>query len=466
MSDALCALLARANRARDELAAVVRQTLATPSWQLSQSAKNSYPAWVRVELVESGRSRPREPVELSLIVECTRTGALMHSAIVTKGRIKLTLKRAANFTAAHAQEWARYALGKGQIPRSASRRTYYRTLLSVITNSARIAPRLTLLAQRVANKIGVLRGFVRRIRPAATDIEIPHLTEYSIEVPFRWLPSNSPPPRLVAVCHVFYPDMLPEMKRYLSNIPFPLHVFISTDTAAKRAAIRQGFDDWLTALVDVRVMENRGRNIAPLLVGFRDIYDRYDYVLHVHSKRSTHTFFLNQWRRFLLETLLGSPGVVASVFAAFQVNANLGVIGPSRFEGVRSVGWSANYRLCKRIARQMGVTIAETPPVDFPAGSMFWARTSALRPLLELGLQFADFPRERGQLDGTLAHALERLFYVACERAGLDWITISRSGLFEIPGPAVLLDSQEVLRDFVTNTRHSKLLRCYGDERR
>jgi hypothetical protein len=426
----------------------VRSTLAPPSWQFSQSAKKSYPAWVRVELLEPGRSRPREPVELSLIVECTRTGALMHSAVVTRGRKRLTLRRAADFTAAHAQEWARFALGK-QFPRGARRRTYYRTILSIITSSARIAPRLTLLAQRVANKTGVLRGFVRRIRPVATDVEIPHLTEYSIEVPFRWLPSTSQPPRLAAVCHLFYPDMLPEMKRYLLNIPFPFDVFISTDTAAKRTAIRQGFDDWRTALVDVRVMENRGRNIAPLLVGFRDIYDRYDYVLHVHSKSSAHTSLLKQWRWFLLETLLGSPGVVASVFAAFQVNANLGVIGPSRFEGVRSVGWSANYRLCKRIARQMGVTLAETPTVDFPAGSMFWARTSALRPLLELGLQFTDFPKERGQLDGTLAHALERLFYVACERAGLDWITISRSGLFEIPGPAVLLDSQEALHDFM-----------------
>jgi Rhamnan synthesis protein F len=462
MSDALAALLSRTNEARDALAAALRQTLAGACCQFSLSPEKSYPAWVRVELVAPNS---REHVELSLITECIRSGSVVHSAILKKGRTKVTLTRVSEFTAGHVEEWARYAIGMGQIPGSAlRRRSLYRALFAVIVKGIRVAPRLMLSAQRVANKTGVLRGFVRRIRPI--DVEIPRLSDYSIEVPFQWLTSVSSLPRLVAVCHIFYPDMLPEMTRYLRNIPLPFDVVISTDTPAKRSTILAGFDDWKPGAVDVRVMQNRGRDVGPLLVGFRDIYDRYDYVLHIHSKSSGHACLLSQWRQFLLETLLGSPHVVNSVFDAFEGNRNLGMVGPSRFEGVRGVGWSANYRTCRRLARRMGVMISETPSVDFPAGSMFWARTSALRPLLQLGLQFADFPKELGQVDGTLAHALERLFYVACECAGLEWITISRSGLFEMPGPAVLLDSRETLCNFMARRLAARMAGPRTEEHR
>ena len=49
---------------------------------------------------------------------------------------------------------------------------------------------------------------------------------------------------------------------------------------------------------------------------------------------------------------------------------------------------------------------------------MSWARSAALRPLLDLGLTFDDFPDEKSQTNGTMAHAIERLFLFVCERAG------------------------------------------------
>ncbi|EXS67932.1 rhamnan synthesis F family protein [Sphingobium sp. Ant17] len=49
---------------------------------------------------------------------------------------------------------------------------------------------------------------------------------------------------------------------------------------------------------------------------------------------------------------------------------------------------------------------------DFPAGSMFWARTDAILPILSADLEWEDFPLEEGQTDGTLAHCIERMFGV------------------------------------------------------
>jgi lipopolysaccharide biosynthesis protein len=46
---------------------------------------------------------------------------------------------------------------------------------------------------------------------------------------------------------------------------------------------------------------------------------------------------------------------------------------------------------------------------NFPVGTMFWARTSALEPLIGLHLQWDDYPPEPLPYDGTLLHAVERL---------------------------------------------------------
>lgn len=57
-------------------------------------------------------------------------------------------------------------------------------------------------------------------------------------------------------------------------------------------------------------------------------------------------------------------------------------------------------------------------PCIFPAGSMFWFRPKALSTLIDFDFSMEEFPEEKGQTDGTLAHAIERGLLFVVEHNG------------------------------------------------
>ena len=279
--------------------------------------------------------------------------------------------------------------------------------------------------------------------------------DYAVAVPFGYdIAAPAPDPSVAVVCHMFHHELMPVLAGYLRNIPFPCPIFISTDTAAKQADVERCFSGWQQGPVEVRLMPNRGRDIAPKLVGFADVHARFEYVLHVHSKRSIHDAQLHGWAEFLFQSLLGSTAIVGSIFEIFARFPNVGLVASQHFEPLRfGLGWGDNFAPAENLAARMGVSISRDRHFDFPSGSMFWARTAALRPLLDLRLTTDDFPPELGQLDGTLAHAIERLYFFACERAGLDWVKVARRDLFRSTSRITPVDGPDALEEFIKSRR-------------
>ncbi len=297
----------------------------------------------------------------------------------------------------------------------------------------------------------------RRLRRGQDFIAAPRAhpveQEACLELPLGFDADVEPPSSVAVVLHAFHVHLLPELRAYLDRIPFPADLFISTDDAEKQASVGDCFSDWPSGSVTAEIVPNRGRDVAAKLVGFAAVHDSHEYVLHVHTKQSPHDQRLVGWRAYLLETLLGSPETVRGVFAAFAEAPRLGMVAPQHIDELRPwIRWSQNHDLAATLAASMGFPLPPQAPLDFPSGSMFWARSAALRPLLDLRLSFDDFPEELGQTDGTLAHAIERLYYLACEQAGFDWLKVTaRDGLHDA-GDVRSVSSREELLRFLVRT--------------
>jgi GT2 family glycosyltransferase len=328
------------------------------------------------------------------------------------------------------------------------------------TRKQRIKDRSFMLAKPVIGRTAIYRGWAatqgkqksssnRSEKVTQREVARPIGIDHSVAVPFN-VNLIASPPRLAVIVHMFYECMTPEFQRYFKNIPFPFDVYISTDGPEKKIIIERFFENWKVGAVEIRLTENRGRDIAPKLIGFSDVYDKYDFVLHLHSKCSNHAGVLANWRGYLLETLLGSKEIVHSVFEAFNSTPDLGFVAAQHFEPVRHwINWGGNFKIAHGLAKRMGFKIEEKKVLDFPSGSMFWARSASMKPLLDLNLTFEDFAAESNQTDATLAHAIERLYFYVCERAGFKWLKISHIPLMGNTPAIIPIDSHEPLSLFM-----------------
>ncbi|WOJ89505.1 rhamnan synthesis F family protein [Methylocapsa polymorpha] len=248
----------------------------------------------------------------------------------------------------------------------------------------------------------------------------------AITIPFQFEIRSSQFSHLkVAVfAHIFYPELSAEIRSYLGNIPLDFDLFVSTDAPEKKSEIEGEFQAFGPGRCTVQVFPNRGRDIAPFLVGFSDEILRYDIVCHLHSKRSKHNDILYGWREYAFRQLLGSPSIVNSIFHSLDSGA-VDLLFPDHFGPVvQSLNYGYDFDLMRDLLGRLGVAFSKDILLEFPSGSMFWARSRALAPLLDLGLQLKDFPEETGQIDGTLAHAIERSLAFVTEVSGGRWAKI------------------------------------------
>lgn len=234
---------------------------------------------------------------------------------------------------------------------------------------------------------------------------------------------------IVMVAHIYYQDFLPKFFASISAFPKNLIVFVSTSSVQIQAELIEYFLE-NHVLSQVRLVPNVGRNFAPLLVEFGKELLKFDHFIHVHSKKSVHSKAKvgRKWLTLQSDLLMDPKQVRRIVEIGKRHDVDL--VYPDVSGLVRRINmfWGQNSRFIrenKKMAR-FQTMIDQSEILHFPAGGMFWARTSALRGILEVDWKYDDFPDESGQIDGTMQHAIERLIGVFVMKTGSNLAIYSR----------------------------------------
>jgi lipopolysaccharide biosynthesis protein len=126
------------------------------------------------------------------------------------------------------------------------------------------------------------------------------------------------------------------------------------------------------------------------------------------------------WREDLLKALVGDSLKVRKTITALRQGA-AGLVGPGHYYLTNSRYWGCNQdRLMKLLAYLYPKEVDKEPQLGFFAGSMFWYSPVVMQTLARLPEDMLRFEDELNQQDGTLAHAIERLFCILARELDLS----------------------------------------------
>ena len=248
--------------------------------------------------------------------------------------------------------------------------------------------------------------------------------EPDVRLGYAWLdatraallpPRESADKRPCVVVHAWYAEVLDDVISNLNASALDWRFVISTAPERER-----GVRTRLEALgisAEIHVFENRGRDVLPFLhVADRLLNEGVDVILKLHTKQSAHRKDGSQWRDELLHSL-ATADRASRIVEAFANNPHLGLVAPEGHSQPLNHFWGDNEANVRALCVRLGLS-QPLPGSEFVAGSMFWVRLAALRPLLDAHMAPWEFEHETGQIDGTMAHAVERIFSLATLSAG------------------------------------------------
>ena len=238
--------------------------------------------------------------------------------------------------------------------------------------------------------------------------------------------------RVALHVHAYFPDGLADLVRRLNLNTTRPDLFVSIRAGGDDRPVRECLAAYSGRIVELEPVPNRGRDIGPLLTQFgARLVSDYDVIGHVHLKQSRELRdreAVARWVEFLMENTVGgarSGAAMDAILAAMHDDPGTAI---AYADDPNILGWGKNLSHAQAIGDRLGHgSLPET--ITFPVGTMFWMRSRLLQRFVDLALDWSDYPAEPVAYDGSMLHAIERLFGVLPGLEGMSSIVTNVRGM-------------------------------------
>ena len=234
---------------------------------------------------------------------------------------------------------------------------------------------------------------------------------------------------VIVQAHVYYTDLFPEIIRKTNNIPVPFDLYITTNTQEKKLILEAYLKTNTTAnKYEIMITPNKGRDVIPFLIQLKNVIMKYKYFCHIHTKKHGITDEIGiYWQTYLFENLLGNKNIIKKILSDFEKHEKLGFMFPENYYKVTRYvyeyypqDWEHINNIFEILFPKMHIKAGDIK--NIPAGNMFWARTNAVYQIFnESIINLAE--EEKGQLDGTIIHGIERFWLYLVKLNGFYYKT-------------------------------------------
>ena len=257
--------------------------------------------------------------------------------------------------------------------------------------------------------------------------------------------------RALFIFHISYVDMLDYLRPYICGLPDDVDVILTTKPERNCPVVYQYFHPFLGDRLRVLQARDPGRDLSALLVTAAPCFDGYDYIGFCHDKRSKKDVRVTIGAGFqecILDNTIGSSMYVENVLNLLDEHPELGLLCPppphhSEYFWLVGNRWTCCFDQTKNLANRLGLTVDIAPDKQpLAIGTAFWCRRDALAPLFQYPWTYQDFPPEPLAVDGTLNHALERIFPFVAQQQGYltGWVMTDEYAALEINNIHYMLD--------------------------
>lgn len=220
--------------------------------------------------------------------------------------------------------------------------------------------------------------------------------------------------------HLFYEDLAETCFPFIREATKICDVYITTSQSKIKYYIETQCVNLAIENCHIKLVENRGYDIASLLVHHKNDILCYKYFCFTHDKKSpmlhdeekSRSWFLSLW-----ENTVPSAGFISNVLQCFDEHALLGFLAVPLPVSINlcfdeTKYWVGSCQDVIQLAKSLDLNCRISPDkLCISVGTAFWARTKSVRLLFEKGISLDSFPKN-GVWETS--YAIERIFpYIA-----------------------------------------------------